>query len=244
MNSFLLAVQFLTVIPLKIKEVSEKSLANSAVYFPLVGLLIGLVLLAINYFTSILNLPLLTSNIILVVSLIAITGGMHLDGLSDAADAFLSGKPKEEMLNIMRDPCAGSLGVLSLICIILLKIGLLYSISSILRPNILILMCVLRRWSMVFSVSNFAYARKDGKARVYMQKSNPGIFLQATAITLVITFFSLYLRGLLIWAIVAAVTYLINRFVSKKIGGLTGDTIGAISEINETLVLFSCLIIQ
>jgi adenosylcobinamide-GDP ribazoletransferase len=244
MSSFLLAVQFLTVIPLKIKEIKESNLANSAAYFPLVGLIIGLFLLGINLIISAINLSSFTSSIILVVSLVVITGGLHLDGLSDTADAFLCGKPKGEMLNIMRDPRAGSLGVLSLICIILLKVGLLYSISSRLWPNILILMCVLSRWSMVFSVSKFAYARQDGKAKAYMQGSSSWIFIQATAITLVITFSSLYLKGLLIWIIVAVVTYSINRFISNKIGGLTGDTIGAISEINEVLVLLSCLAIQ
>ncbi|MFH0856198.1 MAG: adenosylcobinamide-GDP ribazoletransferase [Candidatus Omnitrophota bacterium] len=244
MKGFLLAVQFLTVIPLKIKDIGQKGLSGSAAYFPLAGLFIGLLLLGVNFIISALNAPILASSIILIVSLVVITGGMHLDGLCDSADAFLSGKPKEEMLDIMRDPRAGSLGVLSLVCVILLKIGLLYSIGKALRPDALILMCVLSRWSMVFSLSNFAYARKEGKARAYMRESNPGVFFRATAITLAVVLLSLPFKGLLIWAIVAAATYLINRFISKKIGGLTGDTIGATSEISETLVLFSCFAIQ
>lgn len=244
MTSFLLAFQFLTIIPLKIKEISEQRTADSLIYFPLVGLFLGLFLLGVNSLLAYLDFPYLASNIILVVSLIIITGGIHLDGLCDTADAFLSGKSKEEMLNLMRDPCAGTMGVLSLICIILLKIGLLSAINIPLRPNVLILICVLSRWSMVFSAFNFVYARKEGKAKAYMQKVNPGIFFQATAITLVVTFFCLYFKGLFILVIVAGITYLINRIISNKIGGLTGDTIGATSEINETLTLFFYLIIQ
>ncbi|MFA5403215.1 MAG: adenosylcobinamide-GDP ribazoletransferase, partial [Candidatus Omnitrophota bacterium] len=112
MNSFLLALQFLTVIPLKIKGVTEEKLARATLYFPLVGLLIGLVLFQINLGLFILNFPSFTISIILIVFLAGLTGGLHLDGLSDSADAFLSGRSKEEMLNIMRDPHSGVMGVL------------------------------------------------------------------------------------------------------------------------------------
>lgn len=243
MTSFLLALQFLTKFPIKIKSVDDKKIADSLIYFPVAGLFIGLAMTGINCLLGFLNFPRLAADTILVVSLIAITGGIHLDGLADTSDALLSVRSKDEMLKIMRDPRAGTMGVLSLICIILLKITLLLSINISVKANILVLMCVLSRWSMVFSTCTFAYARQEGKAKIYMQGANRKIFFLATLITLLIVFFSFYFKGILIWAIAAGTTYLINRFIAKKIDGLTGDTIGAVSEINETLTLFCALLI-
>jgi len=243
MNSFLLAVQFLTVIPLKIKGVSEKSLANSAAYFPLVGLLIGLVLLAINYFTSILNLPLLTSNIILVVSLVAITGGMHLDGLSDTADAFLSGKSRDEMLLIMRDPHIGVMGVLSIISALLLKIGLLVSLSASNKLSALILICVLSRWAVVLVMFLFPYARKDGKAGVFIRGMNKEIMALALGLTCLFAFIAGSFIGLALLLAASGFAYLFGKFANRKIGGITGDTLGATIELTEVVVLLAVSII-
>jgi len=237
MKSFLLAVQFLTVIPLKIKEVNEKDLANSAVYFPLVGLLVGLFLLAINYFTSILSLPLLTSNIILVVSLIVITGGMHLDGLSDTADAFLSGKSKEEMLLIMRDPHIGVMGVLSIVSVILLKIGLLVTLSAALKPIALILMCVLSRWDVVLLMFLFPYARKDGKAGVFIRGIKKEIVILALGLACLFAFIAGGFMGLVVLLIASSCVYFAGKFTSGKINGITGDTLGAAIELTEIIVL-------
>ncbi len=237
MNSFLLAVQFLTIIPLKIKEVSEKGLANSAAYFPLAGLLIGLLLLGINYFTSILSLPLLTSNIILVVSLIVITGGMHLDGLADTADAFLSGKSKEEMLLIMRDSHIGVMGVLSIVSVILLKIGLLVTLSAALKPIALILMCVLSRWAVVLVMFLFPYARKDGKAGVFIRGIKKEIVILALGLACLFAFIAGSFMGLVVLLIASGCAYSGGKFTSRKIDGITGDTLGAAIELTEIVVL-------
>jgi adenosylcobinamide-GDP ribazoletransferase len=130
------------------------------------------------------------------------------------------------------------MGILSLIIVILLKVALLSSISAPLRLNALVLMCVLSRWAMVFSIFTFPYARREGKAKAYTQGISPGIFLRATVITLFIIFFSRSFKGLLIWAVTAGAAYLLNRHINNKISGLTGDTIGAVNEITETLALF------
>ncbi|MCX5696121.1 MAG: adenosylcobinamide-GDP ribazoletransferase [Candidatus Omnitrophica bacterium] len=237
MSSFLLAVQFLTLIPLKIKDAGEKKIAKAAAYFPLVGLLIGLVLLGINYIISILNFPSFTSNVILVVALIALTGGMHLDGLSDTADAFLSNKPKDEMLAIMRDPHIGVMGVLSVISVILLKIGLLAALQAPLKITALLLMCLLSRWSVVAAIFLFPYARREGKAKIFMQGRTPGIFVLALISVLVFSFAIWQIKGLIALLIIAGFVYLFGRFASRKIGGITGDTLGATIELTEVITL-------
>ncbi|MDD5027341.1 MAG: adenosylcobinamide-GDP ribazoletransferase [Candidatus Omnitrophica bacterium] len=237
MNSFFLALQFLTVIPLKIKGVTEEKLARATLYFPLVGLLIGLVLAQINLGLFILNFPSLAISIILIVFLVGLTGGLHLDGLSDSADAFLSGRSKEEMLNIMRDPHTGVMGVLSIICAILLKIGLLYSLPTPARTSALLLMCVLSRWSAVLAMFAFAYARQEGKAGVFIRGITPKIFLVSLISAFIFALVIWQLKGLIALAIVSGCAYLSGSFTNRRIGGITGDTLGATIELTEIAVL-------
>lgn len=103
MRSLLNALQFLTIIPVRLKSINQKSYAQAAIYFPLIGLLLGIILVAINHLLGFLILGGITSSIILVVLLIILTGGLHLDGLADTFDALLSRKQRPEMLEIMRD---------------------------------------------------------------------------------------------------------------------------------------------
>ncbi len=244
MSSFLLALQFLTIVPLKIKEVSEKKIAGAMIYFPFVGLLLGLALSGINTLLLILNLSPLAVNIILAVTLTCLTGGMHLDGLSDTSDAFLSGKSRDEMLAIMRDPHIGVMGAISIISILLLKIGLLGAVAEPLKTTALLLACVLSRWSSVLAMFLFSYARKDGKARAFMQGMNLKIFAFSLIIVLVFAFAIWQLKGLLTLLIVAGCVYLGGKFASRKIGGITGDTLGAAIELTEIVTLFTVCISQ
>ncbi|MFA5275490.1 MAG: adenosylcobinamide-GDP ribazoletransferase [Candidatus Omnitrophota bacterium] len=242
MVTLLLALQFLTVLPLKINKFSDHKIAYSTVFFPVAGFLIGLLLVGLDIFLLKLNLPYLAVNVILVVSLGFITGGMHLDGLADTADAFLSGKNKDEMLSIMRDPHIGVMGVLSIISVMFLKIALLFSITGVLRFDILILMCVLSRWSVVLQMFFFPYARKEGKAGKFIQGMNLKIFILSTVITVLIAFFILNARGLILLFIIGLSAYIAAKIASHKIGGITGDTLGATIELMEiTALLTVCL---
>ena len=128
MKSFILALQFLTTIPFRTKKpASNDRLPQATIYFPLVGLLLGLILVAVNSLLSYFGFKELFINSALVALLIVFTGGLHLDGLADTFDALLSRKRKAEMLEIMRDSHIGTMGVLSLIVVILFKISLLCS---------------------------------------------------------------------------------------------------------------------
>ncbi|MFA5096953.1 MAG: adenosylcobinamide-GDP ribazoletransferase [Candidatus Omnitrophota bacterium] len=238
MNSFLLALQFLTVIPLRIKDVDERKISRAAGYFPLVGLLLGLILVGINSCLSILHFPGFAAAIILIVSLAVITGGMHLDGLADTADAFLSGKAKDEMLVIMRDPHIGVMGVLSIVAALLIKAALLYSISAPLKIIALLLMCVLSRWGAVLAMSLFPYARKDGKAGVYIRGMNRGILIFALITTLFFSFLIWQFKGVFALLAISGCVYLGAGFSRRKIDGITGDILGAGIELAEVVVLF------
>lgn len=239
MKSLLSALQFLTIIPVRLNSINNKHISASLLYFPLIGLFLGLVLTGINNLLCIFGFPKLSVDIILVVLLVVLTGGIHLDGLADCGDAFLSRKGREDMLKIMRDSHIGVMGALSIISIILLKISFLYSINMSVKPIALILMCVLSRWSLVMAIFLFPYARLEGKAKVFTQGVNGKIFTVATIITLVCAGAVWGARGLLILLIIAGCTYLIGKFITRKIAGITGDTLGALDEIVEVITLLS-----
>ena len=236
-TNFLLAFQFLTVIPLKIKKVSEQKIADSVIYFPLIGAVMGLSLAGLNQLLFHLNFPNLALSAILIVSLIIITGGMHLDGLSDTADAFLSVRPQEEMLKIMRDSHVGVMGALSLISAIVLKIALFYSISNSLKPGALVLMCSLSRWSVAPQMFFFPYARKEGKAAIFITGMSPKIFISSTLIAAACAFLVLGLKGLTVLLGVGFFAYFFGKLASSKINGITGDTLGATIELTEIVIL-------
>jgi adenosylcobinamide-GDP ribazoletransferase len=238
---FLLAVQFLTVIPLQIKNVTERKLAGSMLYFPLAGLLIGLVLAGLNVILIALHLHELTIAIILVVALAALTGGMHLDGLADTFDGLMSGKDKQKCLEIMRDPRIGAMGVISIICAMLLKVGFIFSLSVYDRPATLILMCVLSRWSLVENMFFFPYARSEGKAKAFIANIDRKIFLTASGFTLFVAVLVWQLNGLLLFMVAGFSAWLFSKLFSRKIDGITGDTLGAVCELNELAILFFIL---
>ncbi len=237
MKEFLFALQFLTIIPVKVKKMDENKFAASLIYFPLIGCFLGALLAGVRLLASFLNLTTTSTSIIMIILLIFLTGGIHLDGLADTTDAILSRKNKEEMLGIMRDPHIGTMGALSVISILLLKIAFLVSIDVSLQTRALLLMCILSRWSLVLSLYFFPYARKEGKARLFKEKINLKIYLLATLITLVAVTELLKFKGLLIFTVVGGAAFLLGRFFQKHLGGITGDTLGAINEVSEVIVL-------
>ncbi len=244
MKLLLLALQFLTSIPVKIKFIKEGDFAKSLVYFPFVGLILGIFLASANNLMIIFCFDEFVLSVIAVVLLIIFTAGLHLDGLADTFDALLSGKPKDKMLEIMRDSHIGVMGVLSLICILLLKISLLYSISAPLKATALILMCVLSRWCMAFSMFLFPYARKEGKAEAFMRGINIKIVILSVVSALTCVFAVWGVKSFFIFGVVSLCSYLTAKAISNKIGGITGDSIGAINELTEIVVLLVICVME
>lgn len=239
MKSLLSALQFLTIIPVKLKTVTEKQIARAMMYFPVVGLLLGLLLYGLYLLLSLFELPEFAIDTMVVIALIAFTGGMHLDGLADTADAFLSIKPKEEKLAIMRDSHIGAMGVIAITSVMLLKIALVFSLPLGSTMAALILMCALSRWSAVFLMFFFSYAREEGKAKVFIKENSLLILSVSTCLSFIIAFFTWQIKGIVLLAAVAGLAFLAGKVSERKLGGITGDTIGAFIEISELMVLFA-----
>jgi adenosylcobinamide-GDP ribazoletransferase len=238
MKRILLAITFLTRLPLPApKKVAPEDIGESTPFFPIVGLILGGILVGINYFCSYFWDPLVT-NIAIVVSLIAFTGGLHLDGLMDTCDGIFSNKNRERTLEIMRDSRVGSMGVLAGICLLLLKIFFLNSIAQDMKIPVLLAFPVLGRWSMVYAVSLYPYARStSGLGALFVEYAKHYYVLVATIIVLIITIPLLLWKAFPVFIVIGFATWMMSRRLSKRLGGLTGDTYGAICETMETLSL-------
>ena len=174
----LIALQFLTIFPVKISaeggsapdgksDIKEKDFGASLLYFPLVGLLIGLIL-ALSAFLLFPLPGIIKGATILIISII-ITGGIHLDGFADTCDGFYGNKPKEKILEIMKDSHIGAMGVIGIVSLLLLKFSLIASFNERLLWKALILMVVFSRWVQVMACFSASYARQEGKAKYFLE---------------------------------------------------------------------------
>ncbi len=243
MRHFLLALQFLTIAPVRVGGFYPGLMGPALVYFPAAGLLIGLVLIILSSALTFAGLPQLTVGIAVVTASVIMSGGLHLDGVCDTADAFWSRTGRDRMLAIMRDPHAGALGVVSVVCVILLKLGLVYAVPPAQRFYPLVLMPVLSRWSLVGAMFVFPYARAQGRASHFTAGMTPGRFRMATLAALVCAAMIGQAAGVCLMVVTAASTYVMGRLIRARIGGMTGDTLGAVCELNEIVILASSLVL-
>jgi len=233
MKSLIAALQFLTVCPYVARvKCDTRDIGRSTPWFPLVGLLIGVMVALLDRALSVIFPPLLTSAIS-VVALVAASGGLHTDGLADTADGLLSSRPRERMLEIMRDSRTGAMGVLGIVCVVALKIAALASVHGVLRWSTLLLMPLAGRCSMVVQMGLLPYARSGGLCSVFMQHlQRPDVWLTlavlAAASGLIGGGFGLCAAGASVVAIV-----IFSGWCRAKIGGFTGDTLGAGCELAE-----------
>ncbi len=233
-KKYLSAISFLTVLP--VSESFSKKFKNSTSFFPLVGLFIGGVLILVNFSGSFL-FPKLVVNLMIITSLAIITGGVHLDGLADTLDGFYAGKNKDDTLRIMDDAHLGAMGVIGIFCVLGTKFVALHSIPEKILYQSLLLFPVLSKWALVFACVTSRPSKNEGLGKIFVDTTKKRDFFIATIITLLISIVLFKSKGIIILAAVLLITYLFSRFIIKKIGGLTGDTLGALNEISEAFVL-------
>ncbi len=259
MNRVLLAFQFLTIIPIRTRgEVSAGELPAAASFFPVVGAFQGLLAVAVSAFCSALFSDEITGCLVLLI-LIAVNGGFHLDGLADTFDGLAVksvgdiAHDRERRLAVMKDSATGAAGAVALILVILLKYLLIRDIllhsSSITRYALLFLLPVFSRWSMVLALSLGKPARKEGLGSVFIDAVGRKEVIISSLATLlpclVVTGLLQYTRyapiAAMLPVVLCAVLYIFCflsvKYLSMKFGGLTGDCFGAVSEISEIVFL-------
>ena len=242
MKSLYIALGFLTIIPLPLnREVRPMDMGRSMACFPLAGAIIGGILAGMSAVLSIV-LPRSVADFILIAALALITGGLHLDGLADTFDGLYGGKTREEALAIMKDSRVGAIGVVSLIFVIILKYITLLSVPAGLKYTALVVMPALSRWSMVLAAYLSGYARPTGgTGRDFIETVSPMSLLIATAFALITGIGGFEWKGGLIILWIGGLTIIWVIYFHRRLGGVTGDTLGAINEVNEAMVLLFIL---
>ena len=169
----LAALQFLTVIPVK-RSFSAEQIGRSTSYFPVVGIIIGVILAVLNYLLG-LVLPASVVNVLLVVSMVLLSGALHLDGLVDTCDGIAGHRTPEERWRVMHDSRAGGFGVIGAALFLLVKFVSLNSVPQSLMMFTLVAAPVISRWTMVYAIFAYPYARPSGLGKMFTKAvSTPG----------------------------------------------------------------------
>jgi adenosylcobinamide-GDP ribazoletransferase len=211
-------------------------------FFPLVGLVIGLLLASGYYLFSLLFAKPLV--LWLTIGLLALlTGGLHLDGLADTVDGLGSGGAREKILEVMRDSRIGAFGVIGLILLIGAKYLALDQLPSPSLPYSLILMAVTGRNAMVLVCYRSPYARSGkGLAKPFSENLGSREMVLSTASTLGITLLLMGIKGILVFSAVCLFSLGYRSFFLRKLGGVTGDILGAANELAEVLCLLLLIV--
>ena len=236
------AIAFYTCIPVPAAE--KLDFQNVARLAPLVGLLIGGILGLLDTGLHLVGMPVLTRSALVAVSWIAITGGLHLDGVMDTADGLAVQDPQRR-LQVMADSVTGAFGAMAAIAILILKTSALTDLDAS-RWLVLMAACSWGRWGQQLAIARYPYLKPTGKGAFHKAAIHsyadllPGLLL-----LLCLSGLQILLGFSLIFAIVTAVggsalAFLTGAWLNYKLGGHTGDTYGAVVEWTEALLL--CLL--
>lgn len=234
LSLFWLAVQFLTRLPVpRAVDFSPRALGRSVVFYPAVGLLIGAILLVARLLLQDAG-PALASALVLLLWVL-VTGGLHIDGLADSADAWVGGHgDAERSLEIMKDPRSGPIAVAAVVLLLLVKFGALVDLSGRFTWLPLLVAPAAARGLVPALLLTTPYVRKGGLGSPLAEHlpRRPAIFAVLVAATVT-------LAALGPWPLLvaAAVAWILRAMMLRRLGGCTGDTLGASIEIAEAAVM-------
>ncbi len=238
----ILMLQFLTTIPIKYEaEAGNEDFGKGLAFAPLIGLVIGIIL-AFSFVVLNMLLPQQLCVALILIEYIVLTGGLHLDGLGDTFDGLFSNRPKERILEIMRDSRVGTNAVLAIISVFLLNFAFLSEFYSNYIIKMLILFPVAGRLGSIVGASLSKYARSgEGLGKSFIDYCGKKELAIGTAIYLIIFLVADLNNFLWIFPIISAVVLI--KLFSKKIDGATGDVLGAVCELNQTIFIIVSYII-
>jgi adenosylcobinamide-GDP ribazoletransferase len=230
----LLALQFLTRIPVTFPfKANDQELGQSVLFYPLIGFIIGLILLlAVNLIPT-QDVSLKTS--ILLCIWVLLTGGLHLDGLADCADAWVGGfGDRDKTLRIMKDPAAGPIAIIILVLTLLIKWSALQSFNDHQLSLAIITAPLLGRTAILLLMSSTPYVRKNGLANQLLIN-----FPLATSKLIILSVFlvTTFLLGWFPMILCAGLLLWIRQMAMHRLGGMTGDVYGASVELVEVGVV-------
>ena len=243
-NNLLLLFQFITRIPIKLSLACEKeNFKRASIFFPVVGATIGIIEYGIFYLSAkVLPFPMVA--VITVLAGIFITGGLHMDGLGDTCDGFFSFRSRERIIEIMKDSRVGSFGVLAMIFDVIVRIFGVYYIGINSMGYMLIIIPMISRMFTVFVCLIGKNAKEKGTGTLYIENTSYKQFFGAVILTVLISnlFCDFFTIGYLLIAGLV-VTLLFNGMCKSKIGGHSGDTLGANNELVEICLFIICSVV-
>ncbi len=230
------ALRFLTILPIPGQaSATDTQTARTIPWFPLAGLVIGLLLVLVGWATG-MAWDASVQAVCIVVAWALITSGLHLDGLADTFDAVGSWRPRERKLEIMRDSRIGTMGVLAIGAVLLLKVTWLQA-AGVNWWQAVLLAPVLGRWADLYAITWFPSARESGLGHAFQARFHQRAFWLPTIATIVLALGIGQIYGLVALGLVwLAIDQLARRW-THELGGLTGDTYGALCEIAEVITL-------
>ena len=238
-NDLLAAVQFSTRLPVPVYSHHESTLARAAKFFPVVGLAIGAAGSALYFlFPGSVNAQI--RSLALLIFFVLITGGLHEDGLADAADGFGGGHTRERVLEIMRDSRIGSFGGTALVLSLLTRFVLLSNLPSGRIWPYVVSAHVLSRWSTLplgFALPSARVEAPGSGARI-AQRITLGSLTFATVFVIVVEALLLGREAWLPFSRAVALTALTGLYYRLRIGGVTGDCFGATNQLVEITTYF------
>lgn len=244
-KNFITALQFLTVLTVrKNHTIEEGDLAKSVPYFPLVGFLIGFILVNADKVFSLLALPHTVATFMVVILSVLITRAIHIDGFADTCDGLMGGRDRVSRLAIMRDSRLGTAGAIGIVFVLFMKYLCLNNLFESDRIIALLIAPLAARWSQTLMVYNTNYGREQGMGSAFVGHLRSSGLAAASAAAVGLSAFVLVrldARSVMLFFLlvvgVLLLTLLGRRYLVRKLGGVTGDAIGAINEVNEVFVL-------
>jgi len=235
-SGLLEAVRYLTIVPLPGRPAAGGgALGRAAAWFPVVGLALGAALALTDRVTDVLFSPLLA--VLLTVTVWKLlTGGIHLDGLADCLDGLV-GRDAEHRLAIMRDSRIGAFGAIGLILFLLLEIAAVAELAPALRWRALLAAPVIGRATPALVARLLPVARATGAGAAFRAGLGPAAPALALGAALVAAAAALGVAGIVAWALAALLALALGRFMTHRLGGITGDVLGAGIEAAELVVL-------
>lgn len=233
----LVAIQFLTRLPVPAgRDLPADALAESARFFPIVGAIVGLGAIGIDLLLGS-RAGRNVSVVLILIYLVVVTGGLHEDGLADAADGFGGGWTKDRILSIMRDSNIGSFGALALGFLLLARFVFLTSLPGRTFYGVVIVGQVLGRWTSLPLTYWLASARhEEGQGARMARKISTASLVIGTVFMVIIASAACGLAALPMIAVAGGVAALTGAYYRRRIGGITGDCLGATCQLTEAAV--------
>ena len=237
MRLYLITMQFLTIIPLPFDTRCQKEdLGRSLAVFPLAGVTIGAVLAGLNWLVEP-WFPRPLTDALLITALAAVTGALHLDGLADVCDGLAARGGRERFLAVMKDSHVGAVGAVGLVLGLLLKWQALVAVPDGTKWQALLLFSLLARYGQVQTIVFARNARQEGLGSAFVSGAGSMQLVVAWLLTATAAWWLLQISGMIVLLAVMSCTWLLRAWFQRRLGGITGDVIGCINELNEILAL-------